>query len=248
MLDQTSLDLLKRIGLSDKQASIYLALLQLGSATAAQIAELSGLKRSITYVLLDTLIAKGYAQLVPNKTKQTYSATDPNMLASELENTAKDFNQMLPYLRSMQRKAGKPYVSYYNGIEGARRAFSQIRRPKEARYAVSIDKAMKRVPQEIERWKTTYLKGKARPGGRHLLTNTIEDKTYGDILKESQQIVRYMKKNQELNMDLALVDNRAYLTAFDNEIHVTVIESEALYRSLCALYDLAWEGSRSGSK
>lgn len=244
MLDEVSLSLLKRTKLNEKQARVYLAVLQLGKGTATEIAELATLKRSITYVLLDDLISDGYVQLVPSQTKRVYTAVDPNAIASELDRTATEFKEMLPYLRSMQRKAGKPHVTYYNGVEGARRALSQIRRPKEARYASSIDKAIKKVPSEVERWRSTYVAGKARPGGRHLLTNTEADKDFGKAISRVDQIVRYLAKDQELAMDLALVDNVTYLTAFDDEIHVTVIESEALYRSLCSLYDLAWNASK----
>lgn len=244
MLDDILLNLLKKTRLSDKQAAVYLATLQLGKATVSEIATAAHLKRSITYVILDTLIAIGYIQEVPGQRKKIYTAIDPNAIASELDGTAKEFREMLPYLRSLQRKAGKPHVTYYTGIEGARQAFSQIRRPKEARYAVSTSKALKRVPGEVERWKKGYLAGTARPGGRHLLTNTIEDHDYAAALTQGGQLVRFLKKGQELDIDLALVDNTVYLTAFEDQIHVTVIESEALYRSLCALYDLSWQASK----
>lgn len=244
VLDDVSLNLLSKTRFSEKQARVYLAILQLGKASVTEIATLAKLKRSITYIIIDELVAGQYINRVPSTKKKVYVATDPNMLASELDSTAKGFKEMLPYLRSMQRKAGKPFITYYSGVDGAQKAFQQIRRPKEVRYAVSINKAMKRVPGEIERWKKTYLEGKARPGGRHLLTNTEEDRSYGQAISQANQVVRYLDKDKELDMDLALVDNTVYLTAFDEEIHVTVIESEALYRSLCALYDLAWNEAK----
>lgn len=243
-LDETSLMLLMRTKFDEKQARVYLAVLQLGKAAVSDIAELAKLKRPITYVILEELQAENYIAEVPGSKTKRYTATDPNLIASELDRTAKDFKEMLPYIRSMQRKVGKPFVTYYSGVEGAAKAFQQIRRPKEVRYAVSINKAAKRVPHEIERWKKTYLDGKARPGGKHLLTDTVEDRSYGTAISQADQIVRYLDKDKELDMDLALADNTVYLTAFDDDIHVTVIESDALYRSLCALYDLAWSEAK----
>ncbi len=242
-LDETSLDLLSKTKLTNNQARVYLATLQLGKATVSEIATAADIKRSLTYLILEQLQATGFVNPVPGFKKRVYTATDPNALATELERTAHDFKEMLPYLRSMQRKAGKPYITYYSGIEGARRAMQQIRRPQEARYATSIREAIKYVPDEVERWKKTYLAGKARPGGRHLLTESAEDRAFGEAIGQAEQVVRYIGK-KILDMDLALVDNTVYLTAFDSEIHVTVIESEALYRSLCALYDLAWEHAK----
>ncbi len=244
MLDPISLQLLQKTSLTDKQARVYLATLQLGKGSVSQIAEAAELKRPLTYVLLDELQTQGYIHEVPGSKKKVYTAIDPNALASQLEQTAADFKGMLPYLRSMQRKAGKPHVTYYSGIEGARKALQQIRRPKEVRYATCISQVMKHVPEEVERWKKIYLQGKARPGGRHLLTDTAEDRAFGQIISQADQIVRYLSPEKALDMDLALCDNTVYLTAFDRDIHVTVIESESLYRSLCALYDLAWEAAR----
>lgn len=239
-LDDISLSLLEKTRLTEKQARVYLATLQLGKATVAEIADLAELKRPITYVILEELERAGCVNRMPESKKQMYVAIDPNSLATELDRTAHDFRDMLPYLRAMQRKAGKPYVTYYSGIDGARRAFSQIRRPKEARYAISIKQALKHVPGEVERWKKTYLQGKARPGGKHLLTSTDEDRSYGEVILHADQIVRYVQPGKELDMDLALVDGTVYLTAFDEDVHVTVIESPELYRSLCTMYDLAW--------
>ena len=88
------------------------------------------------------------------------------------------------------------------------------------------------------------MKNKARPGGRHLLTDTSEDRSYGFSISKAGQIVRYLHQEQKLDMDLALFDGKIMLTAFDEDIHVTIIESRSLYSSLQALYNLAWKGAK----
>jgi sugar-specific transcriptional regulator TrmB len=244
MLDRLSLDVLGNTKMNEKQAAVYLSLLMLGNSSVTKIAEEAGLKRAITYVVLQELQAMGYATLVPSEQKKRiYSAIDPNTLASQLDQTAASFKEMLPYLRAMQRRAGKPYVTYYNGVEGARQAFAQILRPKDARYAISIKKASQHIPDEVERWKRQYAHGKARPGGRHLLTNSPEDHAYGQVLTDAGQVVRYIRSEEMLNMDLALVDDMAFITTFEETVHVTVIHSPALYRSFGVIYDLAWAAS-----
>jgi sugar-specific transcriptional regulator TrmB len=244
MLDTTSLNLLKQTRLSEKQAQTYLALLQLGNSPVSAIAEEAGLKRPITYVVLHELMLLGLVHEVQSSSKRLiYAAADPNTIASQLERTTHDFKDMLPFLRAMQRRSGKPYVTYYSGVEGAHQAFAQIHRPKEARYAVSIQKAATYIPEEIERWKKTYIQGRVIAGGKHLLTNSPEDKVYGEIISKAQQTVRYLDKGQEMEMDLALVDGMSFITTFDDTIHVTVIHSQALYNSLGLLFDLAWSAS-----
>ena len=50
---------LRNFGLNDKEARVYVALLELGQTTAYAIAERSGLKRPTVYVILDDLRQKG---------------------------------------------------------------------------------------------------------------------------------------------------------------------------------------------
>ena len=52
-------DELKKIGLSENETGAYLALLELGSATAQDISKKSGIKRATTYVQLEALMQLG---------------------------------------------------------------------------------------------------------------------------------------------------------------------------------------------
>jgi sugar-specific transcriptional regulator TrmB len=241
MLDSTSLNLLLKTHFNHNQAAVYLATLQQGQATVSKIAQLAELKRPLTYIVLSQLEKDGYVSQVPGYKNRRYSAVDPNALATQLDQTARDFKEMLPYLRSTQRKAGKPYITYYSGKNAVSQAFGQIRKPKEARYITSIHNNLHYIPAEVDRWKSLYEQGKASKGGKHLLTDTTEDRTFGAILTQADEKVRYLPPNQTLHIDMALIDSTVYLTAFDADIHITVIESEAMYISMCIIFDLAWQ-------
>ncbi len=243
MLDDISLNLLRQSKLNDKQSHVYLAALQLGQASVTEIAALAELKRSTTYLILGQLSERGYINQIPGSKTQAYSATDPTTLASELEQAAHDFKEMLPYLRAQHQKAGKPFVTYYSGLKGLEAAFRTIRKPKEARYAISVKKALRHIPNEISRWKKLYLEDKAGKGGYHLLSSTKEDRSYGDLIARHHQHVRYLPKGAEWDMDFSLVDNRVFMTAFHDDMHVTVLESPTLYKSLRTMFDLAWRGA-----
>ena len=53
------LSTLKQIGLSEKQAGIYLAALELGETTVKEIAKKAEIKRTTIYDLLDEMIESG---------------------------------------------------------------------------------------------------------------------------------------------------------------------------------------------
>ena len=50
---------LEEIGLSEKEANVYLAILKVGRGTAYKIARLAGVKTPTTYLMLDDLLKKG---------------------------------------------------------------------------------------------------------------------------------------------------------------------------------------------
>ncbi len=239
-MDKLLLQLLGSANLNDKQRRVYLALLQLGQSSVSQIADLAELKRPITYVVIDELVELGYVRDVVGSKKKTFVAVDPNKIMSDLKQSAKSFEEMLPYFRAIQRKTGKPHVEYYSGVKEVTLAHKQIYKPKEVRYVTSIVRAKQEIPSEVTRWHTSYSSGKARPGGKHLLTYSEDDREYAEALIRGRQEVRFLPQIAQLDVDVALVDNAMYLTSFEDSVNVTVIHSEAVYKAFCSLYDLAW--------
>ena len=68
-------DLLKnlgQIGLTDKQAKVYLALLSLESSTAYEIAQHCEVKKPTVYVILEELRQKGLVLKVPHAKKALF--------------------------------------------------------------------------------------------------------------------------------------------------------------------------------
>ena len=58
---------LKNIGLNEKEARIYISLLQIGKTTAYQVSRHSGLKKPTVYVILEELIDKDTANRLGQK-------------------------------------------------------------------------------------------------------------------------------------------------------------------------------------
>lgn len=115
---------LKNLGLSEKEAKIYLALLQLGPSTPYQIAKKAELKRPTAYVIAEELVEKGLIVHVPGEEKRRYIAKSPESFIEEREEKLKAAKQILPELRSFQKgTAEKPSIMYFEGAEGVRQAY-----------------------------------------------------------------------------------------------------------------------------
>ncbi len=76
MLDQQ----LRKIGLSDKEAKVYLAALELGKATVQEIAVKANVNRTTTYVAIEGLTEKELMSEYLENHKRFFIAEDPSKL------------------------------------------------------------------------------------------------------------------------------------------------------------------------
>jgi sugar-specific transcriptional regulator TrmB len=76
---------LMALGLTEKEALLYLALYKLGEATAYQIAKESGVKRPTVYVIMEELRRRGLALTIPHAKRQLFVAKDPHEFIQEYQ-------------------------------------------------------------------------------------------------------------------------------------------------------------------
>jgi sugar-specific transcriptional regulator TrmB len=87
---------LEKYGLTAKQAKIYLATLELGSAPVNLIAKKSAIPRPSCYDILESLNNLGIASTFTKKKTRYYSVEDPRKIIKLAEQKAEDLKQVLP--------------------------------------------------------------------------------------------------------------------------------------------------------
>ena len=111
------------LGLREKEAKIYLALLSLGESGAYRLAKKTGLKRPTAYVIVQELIEKGYIYEAPESRPQRYVARPPELLMDRMEERLEEAKSALPQLKALQKKGDtKLSALYFEGIRGLREA------------------------------------------------------------------------------------------------------------------------------
>jgi len=112
-------DVLAQFNLSEKEASVYLAALELGTTSAAAIAKKAGIQRTHFYDISESLINAGFLQRVSKENKQAYAAADPETLIEIEEKKIEKLRQTLPEFKALYNTAGKkPRITYYEGRGG----------------------------------------------------------------------------------------------------------------------------------
>ena len=123
-----NIEILKKAGLSEKEASIYFEILRMGPSSVRKLAEKTDLNRGTVYEVLKSLKERGLVNFYEKDTKQFFVAEDPSRLLalatgqiSELREAEKKIQAMIPELKSLYDKGGeRPVARYYEKDEMAK--------------------------------------------------------------------------------------------------------------------------------
>ncbi len=112
-------EILVKLGLEEQEAKTYLALLDLGEATATKVAERTGIGRVHVYQIINRLIKRGLSSYIIKNNVKYFSAADPETLLKELQEKEQELQKILPELKA-RHKALKPEtkVEIYRGKKG----------------------------------------------------------------------------------------------------------------------------------
>ena len=120
--------ILKKIGLSDKEVEIYLALLESGASSVRGLVSFTSLNRGTVYDTLKNLQEKGLVSYYHKETKQKFVAEDADRLTKlvsseeeRIKKTKEKLRDLIPELKSLQAKGGsRPATKFYEGKKGIR--------------------------------------------------------------------------------------------------------------------------------
>ena len=244
-MDEGLIKLLEPAGFTDKEAKVYLALLELGQGTVAKIAKKSELKRPIIYILLEGLIKRGYVSELPNQKINVYQAIDPSIILNQLKVSAKNFSEMLPILQTMgNRSQNKPKITYYDTPKGIWNAYDEMNHIKDSFLITSYAKMNRFFPEEIAGWFKNYDLGLYKMAGQHLITDTPEDIEIGKKLLAANQQVRVLKNLSNLAIDFSVFGNKLAITAYEENPFAIIIESADVAKSMRDIFDVVWAGGK----
>ena len=114
------------LGLSDNEAKVYMAMLELGQATVLEISAKAGVNRPTTYVQIESLKKMGLVSTQIKGKKQLFIAESPDQLESVIERERKaieykkeELHKLLPELTGIFNLSdSKPQVRFFEGKEG----------------------------------------------------------------------------------------------------------------------------------
>lgn len=117
---------LQNIGLSEKEAAVYIMLIQVDDASVIDIAKKTNINRTTVYIVLESLEKKGLVSETTLGKKTHYQAEPPERLETyvqrqkvTLDEYSKRLVDVIPQIKGIQRETGvRPIVKLYEGKEG----------------------------------------------------------------------------------------------------------------------------------
>jgi len=253
---------LEDMGLSEKEARVYVASLMLGPATVQQIANQADIKRVTTYVILESLSNLGLVGQASQGKKTYFTAEEPVSLQGlldkkqqEIENQKEAFKAFLPDLESLKSIPPEtPTVKYYDTMEGLHSIIgsfllSAVANKTESMYGFSdIDKVKAFFPN-IAKPKGNPVRIRA---GLHtkLIYTSSEGPIYKQYDDESNRESRHIPSDKyPIKGDLSLAGDQTLFLSLDGDHPFGVsIKSAAVADAMRTLFDLAWAEAEKYNK
>ncbi len=120
------LEILKDLGLKEKEAVIYIALLKEKIASASKLAKITKINRTTVYLELDNLIRLGLANYINKNSKRLYQPSDPDKLIDILDTKKAKVNSILPKLKAFSKTIDPFKIETYEGKNGLKTLYQDI--------------------------------------------------------------------------------------------------------------------------
>ncbi len=244
-------NLLIDVGLKEKEADVYLAILALGQGTASKIARRAHIVRTTVYDILSSLFDKGLVTLTGKEPKQEYVAESPDNLKiyieSQLGKMQTDLedakNILIPQLKSIHNVGNRPKVMFYEGEEGMRRVYEDTLTSSEPiRAYADIGNMYRGLPGYFPE----YFKRRAEKNIkiRAVIPNSTEGRERkskdGEELRESALVP---EKMFHFSPEINIYDNKVMIASWREKLGI-IIESAEIAEAMKTIFELSWKEAK----
>ena len=238
---------LEDIGLSEKESKVYLAALEIGRATADQLAKQAKIVRPTTYVQLESLMKKGLMSTYQEGKKTYFAPESPELLRrlllkqkDDLSAKERDLSSLLPdLLRQFEGAGERPVVRFFPGKEGITTVREELLTTKEKRtYVLFSYGQLLKIYSEVELDAYSERRKSLRIHSQGIyLKDQAFDKAGLDSLTER----RFMSTEQlPMNIDISIFDDKTTILSLEGILFGMIIESTQIASSMKTLFKFIW--------
>jgi HTH-type transcriptional regulator, sugar sensing transcriptional regulator len=247
---------LEKLGLSEKEANVYLAAIQTGPSSVQKIAQKSKVNRATTYVIIESLMEMGMMSTYDEGKKTFYTAEKPHRLIEyfsqkeeELHEKIDKLKKIVPELNLLYNDfSDKPKVRYFEGIEGLKTVYNDFVDSLDENETIYIF-----LP--YDEFDSSVLKNSLKGARQRRVAKNIDTKiiyTSKDGRKMDYEITGKREKKECLFVPFEKYPFRGGMNVYGNRIFMidylgklggVVIENKTLAEMLRNMFKIIWDKS-----
>jgi sugar-specific transcriptional regulator TrmB len=232
---------LQKLGLSDVESKVYVALLRLGKAKAGAVARQADLNRTSTYDGLKRLLEKGLAGYAIEANRKVFSPVDPERLVHFIREKEEDAKELVPSLSAIYNKpAERRNVTLFHGNKGIKSmflGFVKERKPmcvldSESQFTERMPDFAKFFVKQVEKYKIPI---------RHVVREGV------DVKPSKTTQVRYVRRGNQSDAVLNVFGDNISIILWSDPPEGVVIESKDAAEAFRNYFEIIWKTAKPAS-
>lgn len=245
-MDANLLITLQNYGLSEKEAKVYLTVLELGTSIASTIARRAELNRVTVYTILEDLKRDGIVNETTKEWIKYYSVISPDILLKQLEQKYESFRDKVPELLALAEKFGnKPRIQFFEWYEGVKKMYGDLLTSTTEPICAFLwlESISSQLHEYLEK---EFLPQRIKLGIKAKVISHVweKNKTYKSMDKKMLRETRMIKDaafmiHHEINI---YGDTKVAIAMFNNdEMSAIIIHSKKFHDSLLSIFNFIWK-------
>jgi sugar-specific transcriptional regulator TrmB len=239
------IEILKEIGLTEHESSVYFTMVSLGPCPVLKIARASEVKRTTIYSVIDSLKEKGLVRVELKGFKSLFVAESPEKLENILEQRKNKLkNHLKDFMEIYNKGGGETLIKIYEGMEGIRPVYnsllSDIKPGEDYLIIAGMEKAY---ALDKEFYDDLRERRSKMPIKIRMLVTDPENEESQKALKYQQNFnmqVKLLPPETKLTTNMVITPQRLLIHQLGQPVMAIVIENKSTIKMHQELFEVMW--------
>lgn len=234
--------ILEEIGLSNTEAKVYLALLELGSALAGEITKKSEVNRTNVYDALERLIEKGLVTYVISANRKLFEPVNPEKLQDILKEKHEKLNKVMQELQLKYKTSkGKEEATIFKGKKGIKSIFEDVLKEKKDLFAYGAESRFADMfPAYQKYW--NKIRAKLKIKVKIIYNEKVRQRKIKEKLKLLE--MKFLPKHYDFPSTIMIYGDKVVTIVWTELPFGFMIRSKDANKSNMNFFDILWQTSK----
>jgi len=235
---------LGKLGLKEKEMTVYLAVLELGASGANSIAKKAGIQRTTFYDLANKMVKNGFLKKSQKGKVSLFFAVEPEDILNRQKQDLEKVEEIIPQIKAINNLSKqKPKVYYYEGSAGIESVNEDILKYKGEYICFSTPRFL----TDHSGVGPDFVKKRVGIGRKLRAVCEMDNVVVEHKKKDNEELreVRMLPKNlfhSEIEMGVHAED-RTYIANYKDKFAL-IIEDKEVASVLKQVFELVWDSGK----